>query len=216
MVALDSAKSIDEVMDMVSDKQFSKIPIYKENIDNIKGILYAKDLLPYLTGSRPNIPLTSISREPFFVPETKLIDDLMKDFRYKKTNVAIVVDEWGGTSGLITLEDIVEEVLGEIRDPYDKEESPVLPQKDNTFIVDAKISIYDYEEEFELEFPEDREYDTLGGYILDTIGDIPKVEQQTQYLNHRFTVKKLDGNRIGKVYVQIEQIIDENNGLEES
>ena len=216
MVALDSVKSIDEVMDMVSDKQFSKIPIYKKNIDNIKGILYAKDLLPYLTGSRPNIPLTSISREPFFVPETKLIDDLMKDFRHKKTNVAIVVDEWGGTSGLITLEDIVEEVLGEIRDPYDKEESPIVPQKDNIFIVEAKISIYDYEEEFELKFPEDREYDTLGGYILDTIGDIPKVEQQTQYLNHRFTVKKLDGNRIGKVYVQIEQIIDGNNGLEES
>jgi gliding motility-associated protein GldE len=216
MVALDSAKSIDEVMDMVSDKQFSKIPIYKKNIDNIKGILYAKDLLPYLMGSRPNIPLTSIAREPFFVPETKLIDDLMKDFRYRKTNVAIVVDEWGGTSGLITLEDIVEEVLGEIRDPYDKEESPIVSQKDNTFIVDAKISIYDYEEEFELEFPEDREYDTLGGYILDTIGDIPKVEQQTQYLNHRFMVKQLDGNRIGKVSVQIEQIIEENNGLEES
>ena len=214
MVALDSAKSIDEVMDMVSDKQFSKIPIYKKNIDNIKGILYAKDLLPYLTGSRPNIPLTSIAREPFFVPETKLIDDLMKNFRYRKTNVAIVVDEWGGTSGLITLEDIVEEVLGEIRDPYDKEESPIVPQKDNTFIVDAKISIYDYEEEFELEFPEDREYDTLGGYILDTIGDIPKVEQQTQYLNHRFTVKKLDGNRIGKVYVQIK--VENNNVHEES
>ena len=121
MVALDSTASIDEVMDMVTEKQFSKIPVFKENVDNIRGIIYAKDLLPYLTGSRPNIPLTSISRDPFFVPENKLIDDLMKDFRRKKTNVAIVVDEWGGTSGLITLEDIVEEVLGEIRDPYDKE-----------------------------------------------------------------------------------------------
>lgn len=216
MVALNSTASIDEAMDMVTDKQFSKIPVFKENIDNIKGIIYAKDLLPYLTGSRHNIPLTSISREPFFVPETKLIDDLMKDFRYKKTNVAIVVDEWGGTSGLITLEDIVEEVLGEIRDPYDKEESPIVPQKDNTFIVDAKISIYDYEEEFEIEFPEDREYDTLGGYILDVIGDIPKVEQQTQYLNHHFTMKKLDGNRIGKVHVQIEKSLDEIDGAEES
>ena len=216
MVALDSEKSLDAVMDMVTDKQFSKIPIYKGDIDKIKGILYAKDLLPYLTGSRPNIPLASISREPFFVPETKLIDDLMKDFRYKKTNVAIVVDEWGGTSGLITLEDIVEEVLGEIRDPYDKEESPIVPQNDNTFIVDAKISIYDYEEEFELEFPEDREYDTLAGYIFEAIGDIPKVEQKTQYLNHEFTVKKLDGNRIGKVHVQINQTIDEENDSKES
>ena len=216
MVALDSTASIDEVMDMVTDRQFSKIPVFKENVDNIRGIIYAKDLLPYLTGSRPNIPLTSISRVPFFVPETKLIDDLMKDFRTKKTNVAIVVDEWGGTSGLITLEDIVEEVLGEIRDPYDKEESPIVPQKDNTFIVDAKISIYDYEEEFEIEFPEDREYDTLGGYIFDTIGDIPKVEQKIQFLNHQFTVKKLDGNRIGKVHVHIEQILDDNDGAEES
>ena len=216
MVALDSTASIDEAMDMVTDKQFSKIPVFKENVDNIRGIIYAKDLLPYLTGSRPNIPLTSISREPFFVPETKLIDDLMKDFRYKKTNVAIVVDEWGGTSGLITLEDIVEEILGEIRDPYDKEESSIVPQEDNTFIVDAKISIYDYEEEFEIEFPEDREYDTLGGYIFDTIGDIPKVEQKIQFLNHQFTVKKLDGNRIGKVHVHIEQILDKNDGAEES
>ncbi len=216
MVALDSTASIDEAMDMVTDKQFSKIPVFKENVDNIRGIIYAKDLLPYLTGSRPNIPLTSISREPFFVPETKLIDDLMKDFRYKKTNVAIVVDEWGGTSGLITLEDIVEEVLGEIRDPYDKEESPIVPQKDNTFIVDAKISIYDYEEEFEIEFPEDREYDTLGGYILDAIGDIPKVEQKTVFLNHQFTVKRLDGNRIGKVHVQIEQNTEISDGTKES
>ena len=216
MVALDSTASIDEVMDMVTDKQFSKIPVFKENVDNIRGIIYAKDLLPYLTGSRPNIPLTSISRVPFFVPETKLIDDLMKDFRSKKTNVAIVVDEWGGTSGLITLEDIVEEVLAEIRDPYDKEESPIVPQKDNTFIVDAKISIYDYEEEFEIEFPEDREYDTLAGYIFDTIGDIPKVEQKTQFLNHQFTVKKLDGNRIGKVHVHIEKFLDKNDAAEES
>lgn len=216
MVALDSTASIDEAMDMVTDKQFSKIPVFKENVDNIRGIIYAKDLLPYLTGSRPNIPLTSISREPFFVPETKLIDDLMKDFRYKKTNVAIVVDEWGGTSGLITLEDIVEEILGEIRDPYDKEESPIVPQKDDTYIVDAKISIYDYEEEFEIEFPEDREYDTLGGYIFDTIGDIPKVEQKTIFLNHQFTVKRLDGNRIGKVHVQIEQNTEISDGTEES
>ena len=215
MVALDSTASIDEVMDMVTDKQFSKIPVFKENVDNIRGIIYAKDLLPYLTGSRPNIPLTSISREPFFVPETKLIDDLMKDFRHKKKNVAIVVDEWGGTSGLITLEDIVEEVLGEIRDPYDKEESPIVPQKDNTFIVDAKISIYDYEEEFEIEFPEDREYDTLGGYIFDAIGDIPKVEEKIEFLNHQFTVKKLDGNRIGKVHVLIKQNTEVSDDSEE-
>ena len=129
----------------------------------------------------------------------------MKDFRIKKTNVAIVVDEWGGTSGLITLEDIVEEVLGEIRDPYDKEESPIIKQNENTYIVDAKISIYDYEEEFEFAFPEDREYDTLGGFIFDAVGDIPKVNQSLKYSNHKFIVKKLDGNRISKIQVSVEK-----------
>ena len=202
MVTLRSNDSIDVAMDLISEKQFSKIPVYKDNIDNIKGVIYAKDVLPYLTGSRPNIPLTSLARTPFFVPETKLIDDLMKDFRYKKTNLAIVVDEWGGTSGLITLEDIVEEVLGEIRDPYDKEESPIFVQKDETFIIDARISIYDFEEEFKVDFPEDREYDTLGGYILHALGDIPLVEEKVNYKGFIFTVKKLDGNRIAKVHMQ--------------
>ncbi len=215
MVALNAKSSIDEIMDVIAEKQYSKVPIFKDNVDNIRGILYAKDLLPYLTGSRPNVPLTAISREPFFVPETKLIDDLMKDFRNKKTNVAIVVDEWGGTSGLITLEDIVEEVLGEIRDPYDKEESLIISMKDDTFIIDARISVYDYEEEFEIEFPEDREYDTLGGYIFHAIGDIPSVEQKVEYKHHVFTVKKLDGNRIGKVFLEIgEEDIEEVDGEE--
>ena len=203
MIAIDAKSTIDEVMDIVSEKQYSKIPIYKENKDNIKGIVYAKDILPYLTGSRPNVPLKSISRPPFFVPETKLIDDLMKEFKQRKTNIAIVVDEWGGTSGLITLEDIVEEVLGEIRDPFDKDESPFVKQGDGSFIIDARISIYDLEEELDIEFPEEREYDTLAGLILHAIGDIPSINDNVKHDNLNFTVKTLNGNRIDKVHLVI-------------
>ena len=202
MISLKTNDSIDTAMDLIREKQYSKIPLYKDNIDDIKGVVYAKDVLPYLTGSRPNIPLIKLARDPYFVPESKRIDDLMKGFRVKKTNVAIVVDEWGGTSGLITLEDIVEEVLGEIRDPYDSDESPIFLQKDDTYIIDARISIYDFQEEFKIEFPEDREYDTLGGFIFHTLGDIPQVEEKVCYKGYTFTVKHLSGNRIAKVHMQ--------------
>jgi len=201
MVAIDSSSSIDDVMDLISVKQFSKIPVYKENIDNIVGIIYAKDILPYLTGSRPNISIIKLARIPFFVPETKEIDELMKDFKHKKMNIAIVVDEWGGTSGLITLEDIVEEVLGEIQDPYDTDGSLIFKQKDNSMIIDGKITIYDLQEEIEIDFPEDREYDTLAGFILDSIGDIPIIEQSINYQGYEITVKSIDGNRIDKVHL---------------
>lgn len=202
MVAISSNASLDEVMDVIKDRQFSKIPIYKKNIDDIKGVLFAKDILPYLTGSRPQINLSLISRQPFFVPENKNIDALLKDFKTKKTNVAIVVDEWGGTEGIITLEDIVEEVLGEIRDPYDKEESQLSILEDGSIIVEGKISIYDLEEETKLEFPEDRDYDTLGGFIFTKFGNIPNIGQQIEYYSHLFTVKEMDGHRIEKVLIE--------------
>ncbi len=201
MIALDSSSDLDQIMDLIAKRQFSKIPIYKDNIDNIKGIIYAKDLIPYLIGSRPNFPILSIARNPIFVPESKPIDDLMDNFKMKKTNIAIVVDEWGGTSGLITLEDIVEEVFGEIRDPYDKEETLVAHQKDNSLIVDGKISIYDLQEEIEIDFPEDREYDTLGGFVLQAYGDIPSKNDEVEHENYKFVVKKVDSHRIDKIQV---------------
>jgi len=215
MVAISSSTPLDEVMDVIKDKQFSKIPIYKKNIDDIKGVLFAKDILPYLTGSRPQINLSLISRQPFFVPENKNIDELLKDFKAKKTNVAIVVDEWGGTEGIISLEDIVEEVLGEIRDPYDQEETQVNKIDDDNFVAEGKISIYDLEEETDLEFPEDRDYDTLGGFIFTQHGNIPNIGQKIEYNSYLFTVKEMDGHRIEKVLIETMTIsnkeLSENN-----
>jgi len=202
ILSLPSNSSIDDAMDLISKKQFSKIPLYKDNIDEVNGVIYAKDLVPYLIGSRPNVKLKSISRDVYFVPEQKPIDDLLNDFKEKKISLAIVVDEWGGTSGLVTLEDIVEEVMGEIRDPYDIENSPVSKLNDGDFIVDGKISIYDLEEEIEgMSFPEDRDYDTLGGLILDSLEDIPKEGEIVIHDEWRIKVLDLDGNRITKVQI---------------
>ena len=203
IVSLKSDESIDKAMDIIGERQFSKIPIYKDTIDNIKGILYAKDIIPYLMGSRSNVNLQTLARQPFFVPETKHIDDLMEEFKLRKTSIAIVVDEWGGTEGLVTLEDVVEEVMGEIRDPYDQEESNVLKQSDGSFIVDGSITIYDLEEETDIEFPEDRDYDTLGGFILDILTDIPQTGEQVEFNNMIFTVQTVENNRIGKIKIQI-------------
>ncbi len=202
ILSLPSDASIDDAMDLIAKKQFSKIPLYRENIDEITGIVYAKDLVPYLIGSRPNVKLQSISRNVYFVPEQKPIDDLLNDFKEKKISLAIVVDEWGGTSGMVTLEDIVEEVMGEIRDPYDLEKSPVSQINNENFIVDGKISIYDLEEEIEgMSFPEDRDYDTLGGLILDNLEDIPKQGESVVHDEWMIKVLDLDGNRITKVQI---------------
>ena len=201
IIALKSDDNLDTAMDIIGKRQFSKIPIYKDSIDNIKGILYAKDIIPYLMGSRPNVNLLTLSRSPFFVPKTKPIDDLMEEFKFRKTSIAIIVDEWGGTEGLVTLEDVVEEVIGEIRDPYDKEESDIIINKDGSYIVDGSITIYDLEEEIDIKFPEERDYDTLAGFILDTLTDIPQKGEKINFTKYIFVVQTVDNNRIGKIKI---------------
>jgi len=201
IIGIESLESLDAVMDLISKEQFSKIPIYVENMDNITGILHAKDLVPYLTGSRPNINLSSMARAPFFVPENKPIDELLNDFKNKKTSIAIVVDEWGGTEGLITLEDIVEEVLGEIRDPFDNEQNLINKISTGIYMVDAKISIYDLQEAIDIPFPDDRDYDTLGGFILNQLQDIPQKNDAVEFNTNIFTVMSIDKNRIGQIKV---------------
>jgi CBS domain containing-hemolysin-like protein len=202
IVSLDSISSLDEAMDLIMNKKFSKIPVYKDTIDNIKGILYAKDIIPYLIGSRPKVDLLRLTRDPYFIPETKPIDEVMQEFKLKKTSIAVVVDEWGGTSGILTLEDIVEEVMGELRDPFDKEEYEIIKNEDGTATVDGSINIYDIEEYFEIEFPDDRDYDTLAGFILDDIGDIPNEGEKVTLNSYLFTVIKVSSNRIDKVKVE--------------
>jgi len=201
IIGIDSKSSLDKVMDLITNKKFSKIPVYVDTIDDIKGILYAKDIIPYLMGSRSSVNLLKLSRIPLFIPETKPIDDLLDDFKIKKKNIAIAVDEWGGTSGLVTLEDIVEEVMGELRDPYDNQEYLFEKISDNNYIVDGSIKIYDLEENIDIDFPDIREYDTLAGFIFDELGEIPKKGQKINYKNYIFTVLEIIKNRIDKIKI---------------
>ena len=200
ITAISSKSSLDDLMDLIKEKKYSKIPLHDDNVDKIKGIIYAKDILPYLIGSRPkDIKISSFCKEALFVPENKPIDDMLDEFKQKKTQIAIVVDEWGGTAGLVTVEDIVEEVLGEIRDPYDIEKDLFTKLDEDNYIFDAKIGIYDVEEELNVNFPEDRDYDTLGGYIFFQLEKIPEKGESVDFNSWSFEVLSIIDNRIQKV-----------------
>ena len=220
MVALSSKSSMQDVIDLIRDKQFSKIPVYKDNIDDIRGILFAKDLIPFLSGSHPNVHLTALARQSYFVPESKELDELLDNFRQKKTSIAIVVDEWGGTSGLITLEDVVEEVIGELIDPFDKEDIQMDKQEDGSYIVGARVGIYDLEEEMEIKFPEERDYDTVGGFIIEELRDFPKIGDSVSFNDMVFSVTHLKGTNIDTIHIvkvdrsRGKEISDSGNGDE--
>ena len=182
IIGMEQMTSVRDAIDIIRQNRFSKFPLFEDSIDKIRGILYAKDVLPYINSNDNNgIKLTSLMRKPFFVPETKQIDDLLKDFQERRENIAIVVDEFGGTGGLVTVEDIVEEVVGEIHDEFDEEARLLHSLGNGRWLVDAKTTINDLVDEIPIDFPDDREYDTLGGFMFEQFGDIPNVEDVTEY-----------------------------------
>ncbi len=201
VLALEARSGLGEALELIRTRQVSKIPIFKEAIDDIRGILHAKDILPYVNGPHPDVNLLRLARPPFFVPESKGVVSLLQDFKDRRTSVAIVVDEFGGTAGLVTLEDVVEEVLGELRDPFDLEEAEVRPLGRDEFLVDAGVALDDLGDRLPHVFPEDRDYDTLGGFLFDRFDMIPSVGQWISDGGRRFTVKTLEGNRIAKVHI---------------
>ena len=211
IIGMEQTISLKSAIDIIRQNRFSKFPLFEESIDKIRGILYAKDLLPYINSDDHNgIKLATLMRKPFFVPETKQIDDLLKDFQERRENIAIVVDEFGGTAGLVTVEDIVEEVVGEIQDEFDEEERLLHPLDKGQWMVDAKTTINDLVDEIPIEFPEEREYDTLGGFMFEQFGDIPKVGDITVYQNYSFKVKSLEENRILKIVLTKMENSDES------
>lgn len=203
-----SAISVDatfeELMDVINESGHSRIPLYERDLDNIKGIIIAKDLLPYLKDEEKakNIDLIKISREPIFVPSTKHINDLLHEFQERKIHLAIVVDEYGGTAGIISLEDILEEIVGEIRDEHDKEENSIINLSENSYLVLGKLSIEDLNDLLNENFSsENEDYDTVGGFVFNQAGKIPSQGYSFIYNNFRFTVKEIKNNRINKVQI---------------
>jgi putative hemolysin len=205
IVGLPASATLEEVIDRVVDEGHSRIPVYEETIDEVVGILYAKDLLPFLKqGSGPRPILRSLLRTPVFVPESMSIDDLLHEFQRRKVHIAIVLDEYGGTAGLVTIEDLLEEIVGEIQDEYDTEEPMVVRLSEHEARVDGRADIDDLAELFDLNdlgLEDADEYDTVGGLIYHRIGGVPSPGDEVDVDGLHLTVESTDGRRVGKVLV---------------
>ena len=206
IVDLDIRCSYEDVLKCIVENNYSRIPVYQDNQDNIRGVLYIKDLLPHL--SKPiNFRWQSLIRPPYFVPETKKIDDLLRDFQENKVHIAIVVDEFGGTSGIVTLEDILEEIVGEINDEFDEEERNYTKLGSNIYIFEGKTLLKDFSKILNLpddEFDEiEGDADSLAGLLLEIKGDFPAVHEMLIYKNYKFEVLAIEERRISKVKVTV-------------
>ncbi len=205
IVDLDMKTPYPEVLKCIVENNYSRIPVYQGTQDNIKGILYIKDLLPHL-GKPANFRWQSLIRPPYFVPETKMIDDLLRDFQANKVHIAVVVDEFGGTSGIVTMEDIIEEIVGEINDEYDEEEKSYQKLSANTYIFEGKTLLSDFMKILDLDddyFKNvEGEADTLAGLLLEIKGEFPSLHERIEFKRFTFEVMEMDERRIVKIKVE--------------
>jgi CBS domain containing-hemolysin-like protein len=196
--ALDVSETIDDAMRLIVDKGFSRIPLYDDTIDNVVGIVYAKDLLRCVTeGRRPS--LKEVARPPYFIPESKRVDELLDELRQSKVHIAIVVDEYGGTAGLVTIEDLLEEIVGEIQDEYDREEAPIERINETEAILDARVGIETLTELFGFETDDQQDYDTVGGFVYHKLGKVPVAGDEVRVDGLTLRVLSVIGRRIKKV-----------------
>ena len=209
VVSAEITDSYPKIMDMITETGFSRIPVYSESFDNIKGILYIKDLLPHVHKGA-TFRWQSIIRPPFFVPETKKIDDLLEEFQKNKVHMAIVVDEYGGTSGIVTLEDVLEEIVGEITDEFDEEEKFYTKIGENKFLFDGKTLLNDFYKVIGVDdavFADVKgEADTLAGLILELQGEIPQRNDTITCKNCVFSIESVDNRRIKQIKVELKSV----------
>ncbi|MEY2867853.1 MAG: hypothetical protein RIR01_253, partial [Bacteroidota bacterium] len=203
--ALEITESFAEVYAKILDKGYSRIPVYRDNIDQIEGVLFIKDLLPHI--EKQDFDWTTLVREPFFVPENKKLDNLLKDFQSMKSHLAIVVDEYGGTSGLVSLEDVIEEIVGDISDEFDDEDINFSQIDDRNYLFEGKINLKDFYRIIDVDegiFEENKgEAETLAGFILEISGNFPVKGQKIAFENYVFTIEVVDKKRIKQIKVTI-------------
>ncbi len=216
MVAVEVNESLQEVIDVSVENGYSRIPVYEDDQDNIIGIVYIKDLLEYVGKKLPNKTLRDIMRKPLYVPESKVCGDLFKEMTEKRTQMAVVVDEYGGTAGIVTLEDIVEAIVGNIQDEYDDEDEEISKINETTFTIDGVTNLEEVEEITGVQIPEGS-YDTLAGFLIKELGFLPQEGEtyEVVYENLKFTVLSVEDRRIEKVRVEItpiEKSDDEDDG----
>ena len=203
IVALEVNSGLAAVLETITTAGHSRVPVYEKNIDTIIGLVYAKDLLTEVGKPGDDFKLSDKLREAYFVPESKTLRVLLHEFQNQKLHIAVVLDEYGGTAGIVTLEDILEELVGEIADEY--EESPPQPIKqidEDTVEIDARTNIDDINDQFEFDLPEDEDYDTLGGFVFSHLGYIPKTGDGFQYENLKFTITNAERRRIKRINIQ--------------
>ena len=212
VVDLDFRSTFQEVLQCIVENNYSRIPVYQDNSDNIRGILYIKDLLPHLTKGA-SFRWQSLIRPPYFVPETKKIDDLLREFQENKVHIAIVVDEFGGTSGIVTLEDVLEEIVGEINDEYDEDEKNYQRINSNTYVFEGKTLLSDFYKILNLDdetFEEvEGDADTIAGLLLEIKGEFPKLHEKIDFQNITFEIQEMEERRISKVKVVVHQPSDD-------
>lgn len=199
IVGIPAESALEEAVSIIRQTGHSRFPLYRESLDNIEGILYAKDLLTHAF-EKGEIDLRKIARRPYFIPENIKLDLLLREFKRKRLHIAIVVDEYGGTSGLVTMEDILEEIVGEIEDEYDAESVAIMKETGDTFLVTGSVTIADLNDEAGLNLPEE-EFETVGGLIYDLVGSLPEKGRAVKYHGITFEVDEVEGQRIVKVRV---------------
>jgi CBS domain containing-hemolysin-like protein len=218
MATLAASATFDEALETIIEAGHSRIPVYEGSVDEIVGILYAKDLLPFLKSTVTHPPgLRTLLRTPVFVPESMSIDDLLHEFQRRKVHIAIVLDEYGGTAGLVTIEDLLEEIVGEIQDEYDEEEPLIELLDDDHARVDGRAAVEDLLDIWDIRVPleDEDEYDTVGGLVYHRIGGVPKPGDEIRVDGLRLTVETTDGRRVGKVLVAHDRPVSDESGTED-
>lgn len=206
MVCVEKSATLNQVLSLVKDKLHSRIPVYADKVDNIIGILHLKDLLPFIKKRNLDaFDLEKLVRPPYYVPEQKKLNELLREFQVKRIHMAIVVDEYGGTSGLVTLEDVIEEIVGEIQDEYDSETPEFRRLSETTFLVDGGMSLDDINEELGLELPTEEGVDTLAGFLLGQFGSVPRSKDKISYNGYEFIIEKATKKRIQLVKIMVKK-----------
>jgi magnesium and cobalt transporter len=200
VVSIALATPISEVIKVVSDCGHSRFPVFHDTIDNIVGILHAKDLLSYLGKTSEEFELERIIRPAYFVPESKKLDSLLREFQRRRVHIAVVVDEYGGTSGIVCLEDVIEEIVGEIQDEFDNETEDILKISDGVYLCDARVNLEWLNEELGLKLPTE-DYDTLGGFVFDLFDKIPANYEKMSYGNMDFVIQGMEGHKINTIKI---------------
>ncbi len=191
--------SKNELLEKIAVSEHSRFPVYSDSIDNVVGVLYVKDLIKAIAKDE-DIQLEKIVRKAFFVPESKRIDSLLREFKRRHVHIAIAIDEYGGISGIVCMEDIIEEIVGDIQDEFDNENEDILLIGEDTWLCDARINLDDLNEEIESKFPNE-EFDTLGGFVFDLFGKIPVKYEKVSWTNYDFIVQDMEGHRVNQIKV---------------